>query len=399
MKCYYHPDREAVAVCSVCGKPLCAECAHEYNGKIYCKDCLAKVKEEEAINIGTAGKSSHKEAVEKKNTSKIIFVSIVVALIIIGLILLSVVGIGGILTPIVFVPTVNSVRSISTYPYQGEQSTEISVDVKNCMLNIEEIENAIDERVISANKSKPKLAILRSENAVAQMSYHNGVLTITGKGTSKSKNAIVTLYVTSKLKETSIYGNVQNGSVSVVLPNISIDQFKPYVMNGSTTITKSSIAKLGLKALNGSVNVTESTITNGNVKVINGAFTLKDNKFIGNVSMKLVNGQLEISGNKRITALSENGTNNQINCDFADTAPPLNAVFNNTTTDINIDVGKQPAIITAPAWDINAGSYFINDGIHYKTPNYSEDEPHFDISIKSLPGAMPLGTVTLRGGE
>jgi hypothetical protein len=401
LKCYYHPDREAVAVCSMCGKPLCEECVHEYNGKIYCKDCLAKVKEAEAKNTGATGKpaknTAHKETEEKNNTAKIIFVSIVVALIIIGLILLSVVGIGGILTPIVFMPTVNSVHALSTCSYQNEQSIEISLYVKNCMLNIKEIEDADDEKVTSINRSDPKLAISRSENAVARMNYHNGVLTITGK--SLSKNAIVTLYVTNKLKETSIYGNVQNGSVSVILPDISINQFKPYVMNGNTTITKSNITELGLKALNGSVSITGSTITNGNVKVINGAFALTGNKFIGNVSMKLVNGKLEISENKRITALSENGTNNQINCDFKDTAPPLSAVFDNITTDININVGKQPAIITAPAWDINADSYFINDGINYETPNYSEGEPHFEISIKSPSGAIQLGTVTLRGGE
>ncbi len=88
LKCYYHPDREAVAVCSVCKKPLCKECAHEYKGKIYCKDCLAKVKEEE----NASAKSMQKGEAHDKSATKIIIISIVIAIVIIGLILLSTAG-------------------------------------------------------------------------------------------------------------------------------------------------------------------------------------------------------------------------------------------------------------------------------------------------------------------
>ena len=42
MKCYNHPDREAVGVCVGCGKAVCQECAVEVDGKIYCKDCAAE---------------------------------------------------------------------------------------------------------------------------------------------------------------------------------------------------------------------------------------------------------------------------------------------------------------------------------------------------------------------
>lgn len=41
MKCYYHPDREIVAVCTECGKGLCGECASQRN-PVLCRDCAAE---------------------------------------------------------------------------------------------------------------------------------------------------------------------------------------------------------------------------------------------------------------------------------------------------------------------------------------------------------------------
>jgi len=38
MKCFYHPERDAVGVCKSCGKGLCGECAAEVGGKLACKD-------------------------------------------------------------------------------------------------------------------------------------------------------------------------------------------------------------------------------------------------------------------------------------------------------------------------------------------------------------------------
>ncbi len=42
MKCAYHPATESGELCRTCNKPLCAECAHQIKGKIYCQDCLVK---------------------------------------------------------------------------------------------------------------------------------------------------------------------------------------------------------------------------------------------------------------------------------------------------------------------------------------------------------------------
>lgn len=38
MKCYHHPDRDAVSTCSVCGKALCKECTDRYT-PILCEKC------------------------------------------------------------------------------------------------------------------------------------------------------------------------------------------------------------------------------------------------------------------------------------------------------------------------------------------------------------------------
>ena len=57
MSCYHHPDREAVAQCSVCGKTLCRECAELYNPP-YCADCARKEASElkaDTIRLGVIG--------------------------------------------------------------------------------------------------------------------------------------------------------------------------------------------------------------------------------------------------------------------------------------------------------------------------------------------------------
>jgi Domain of unknown function (DUF5668)/B-box zinc finger len=41
MNCANHADQSAVAYCRTCGKPLCANCARNVRGVIYCENCLA----------------------------------------------------------------------------------------------------------------------------------------------------------------------------------------------------------------------------------------------------------------------------------------------------------------------------------------------------------------------
>jgi hypothetical protein len=42
MKCYVHPEIDAVNVCSECGKGICATCAVTIEGRTYCKRDLSR---------------------------------------------------------------------------------------------------------------------------------------------------------------------------------------------------------------------------------------------------------------------------------------------------------------------------------------------------------------------
>ncbi len=43
MKCYYHPDHEAIGICISCGKPVCVECKVVLREKIYCNPCVEEL--------------------------------------------------------------------------------------------------------------------------------------------------------------------------------------------------------------------------------------------------------------------------------------------------------------------------------------------------------------------
>lgn len=43
MRCFNHPEKEALAFCKICGKCLCRDCYNEIDNIIYCKKCSNKV--------------------------------------------------------------------------------------------------------------------------------------------------------------------------------------------------------------------------------------------------------------------------------------------------------------------------------------------------------------------
>ncbi len=55
MKCYKHPDVEAVDTCTMCKKPMCAECKLDYDGKVVCKPCAMPLVNFFAPMIGCEG--------------------------------------------------------------------------------------------------------------------------------------------------------------------------------------------------------------------------------------------------------------------------------------------------------------------------------------------------------
>lgn len=40
MKCFYHPDRDAVGACAQCGKAACRECIEDVGQTLLCRGCL-----------------------------------------------------------------------------------------------------------------------------------------------------------------------------------------------------------------------------------------------------------------------------------------------------------------------------------------------------------------------
>ena len=71
MKCYYHPEKDAVAICKECGKPLCENCAHEFNGKIYCEEDLSKVQEKsKKVDEKTERKEERAKRREERHEEK-----------------------------------------------------------------------------------------------------------------------------------------------------------------------------------------------------------------------------------------------------------------------------------------------------------------------------------------
>jgi hypothetical protein len=158
LKCYYHPDREAVAVCSKCGKPLCKDCAIEYRGKIYCKDCMEKIKSEEKQKEELL--NQRKE--EGKNISRIIITTVIISTVIIGIIIAISLKTG---TPNGMKRANSGTSYIYATPNKTEKEISIKVEANLCEVRILSLNDLIikgkdhsnDLFVVTGNKTNPKV--------------------------------------------------------------------------------------------------------------------------------------------------------------------------------------------------------------------------------------------------
>jgi hypothetical protein len=57
MNCNIHPDRDAVGSCTICGKPICQECAVEMQNKLVCRTCLSEGKVASGLTSATPTKN------------------------------------------------------------------------------------------------------------------------------------------------------------------------------------------------------------------------------------------------------------------------------------------------------------------------------------------------------
>jgi hypothetical protein len=53
--CAHHPDRAAHALCMSCRRPICQECATEWEGINYCAACLPRQRQERRHSYFLAG--------------------------------------------------------------------------------------------------------------------------------------------------------------------------------------------------------------------------------------------------------------------------------------------------------------------------------------------------------
>lgn len=54
MKCHYHQRANAIAICSVCSRPLCKRCTIEDMGRAYCDNCYANEDSDSEAQLVTA---------------------------------------------------------------------------------------------------------------------------------------------------------------------------------------------------------------------------------------------------------------------------------------------------------------------------------------------------------
>ena len=63
MNCTNHPDRNHVAFCQNCGKPLCQECTRTVGSAVYCEPCLAARLAAEQSPIGSSAQGQPSPAI------------------------------------------------------------------------------------------------------------------------------------------------------------------------------------------------------------------------------------------------------------------------------------------------------------------------------------------------
>jgi len=97
MKCYYHPEKDAVGTCSQCGKAACRDCIEDVGGALLCKDCMAMAWQEMVAEKEEAVKEA-KRSIMWSWIVTTIFSLCWISILILGLILEGDVSIGSIIS-------------------------------------------------------------------------------------------------------------------------------------------------------------------------------------------------------------------------------------------------------------------------------------------------------------
>lgn len=84
MKCFYHPDVDAAATCSECGKGICSSCGQYVDGKMYCKDCAQPLRWQLERNA-----EDYERYLKRRKIGIIIELIITALFVLIGVVILS----------------------------------------------------------------------------------------------------------------------------------------------------------------------------------------------------------------------------------------------------------------------------------------------------------------------
>jgi hypothetical protein len=372
--CFYHPERDAVAVCSKCGKPLCKECAIEYKGKIYCKDCLAEIKkkEEPAKSEKFEKTSPQKEENTKRNTARIVITAIIISAIIIG----------GIIMLALFAKP-KSGGGIINNNANNFSENEFSVPSAGTSVDIRADISKADIKIVRSDETNGKITVTGT-NIRPHVTYLSNTLEITTPSEilpwEKHKNREITVKVPGKV--TRIFTHIESsvGNVYISLPSGNIENANILTKVGDTVIENSNIDTLYLTDVTGDTELNNVSITNCKIKNGTGDCEINGGSF-KTLSIKQGTGDCNISAVKSIRELSYNGGTGDFTMDLSQILPPMNATIQTGMGETEIKVGENPARITVTA------GMGLNDSSLPATGRVlvfgNVNNPHFEITITS----------------
>ncbi len=343
--CFYHPDREAVAVCSKCGKPLCKECALEYNGKIYCKDCLEEIKKEDAENEKTRKKEEITKESKFKETprpdtenadrkaAKIVLVAIVVSALVIG--------------GIVLLAILSHSRSTGKFSQNGSGSfygNNFSEPFNGTSLSIKANVNKSGINIKNSDEIG-KIEVI-GKNTHPEVTLKGDMLTITYSNFfpwNSHKDREITVLIPQNVKSADVNIKSEIGSASVSLPDTEIGNLEIDTVVGSTYIESCKSDYLKISSSVGSAELKNSSASNCTIKCTTGTCTINGGEF-GILSVKEGTGSFGIFSVKRIKDFSFIGGAGEFNADFSETLPPMYATIKTGMGQTEIKLAITPPV-------------------------------------------------------
>ena len=300
MKCYYHPEKDAVAVCKECGKPLCEDCAHEFNGKIYCEEDLSKIQEKsKKVDEKTERKEErarrreerheeraqrHEERYKRDESIRNYFPQILLITLAIVAIILIVIVTAFVMPGRKYIIPLrawnNSVTNQYSELYNGETFLSIDATLGADDIYIHPINNVLYR--------------VETRGDTPRVSYNNRTLTIVSPNVNNNIfpqiNRRVDIYLNDSL---TIDLTMKDGAGSIYIQDTGLKFGNVTIQEGAGNILISNCNINGLVINSGVGNINISKIKNtGNIRIEGGvgSFNLDFSAITGKSYVTLQNG-------------------------------------------------------------------------------------------------------------